>query len=93
MALTTEEKAQKAFKQEETRREGAKNLAEYRQAQIKEMKKTERLRAMRLAQEAELAATERASAALDAPPKAAPKKKAAKPATRKAARKPARPTH
>jgi hypothetical protein len=37
------DKAEKAFKKEEQRREGKKNLADYEQAAIVEQKKTERL--------------------------------------------------
>jgi hypothetical protein len=46
------DKAAAAFKKEERAREGAKAMTEYRAAQIAEEKKTERLRALRLAQEA-----------------------------------------
>jgi hypothetical protein len=46
------DKAAAAFKKEERQREGAKAMAEYRAAQAAEEKKTERLRALRLAQEA-----------------------------------------
>lgn len=66
------DKAEKAFKKEEQRREGAKNLAAYQQAEIEQQKKTERLRALRLAHEAEQAAAEAEK------PKAAPKKKPAR---------------
>lgn len=44
--------AERAAKKEEQRREGEKNMAEYRAAKIAEEKKTERLRALRLAHEA-----------------------------------------
>lgn len=46
------DKAAAAFKKEEQKREGAKAMAEYRAAQAAEQRKTERLRAARLAQEA-----------------------------------------
>lgn len=55
MASDPMNKAEKAFKREEQRREGARNLADYQQAQAAAEKKTERLRALRLAHEAELA--------------------------------------
>jgi len=48
--------AEKALKKEEQRREGEKNLAEYRLAKAAEERKTERLRELRLAHEAGLAA-------------------------------------
>lgn len=66
------DKAEKAFKKQEQRREGAKNLAEYQQSQIAVEQKTERLRALRLAHEAEQAAAEAAK------PDAQPKKKPAR---------------
>ena len=52
MASTnTVDKAAAAFKKQQQAREGEKAMAEYRAAQIAEEKKTERLRAMRLARE------------------------------------------
>jgi hypothetical protein len=57
------DKAAKAFKKEEQRREGVKNMAEFQQAQIAVEKKTERLRAMRLAHEAQMAEAELAAQA------------------------------
>ena len=52
MASTnTVDKAAAAFKKQQQAREGEKAMAEYRAAQIAEEKKTERLRALRLAQE------------------------------------------
>jgi hypothetical protein len=45
------DKAAAAFKKQQQAREGEKAMAEYRAAQIAEEKKTERLRALRLAQE------------------------------------------
>ena len=47
------DKAAAAFKKEEQRREGAKNMAEIQAAQMAEQKKIERLRALRLAHEAQ----------------------------------------
>jgi hypothetical protein len=47
------DKAAAAFKKQQQAREGEKAMAEYRAAQIAEEKKTERLRAMRLARESE----------------------------------------
>jgi hypothetical protein len=75
------DKAEKAFKKEEQRREGKKNLADYEQAAIVEQKKTERLRALRLAHEAQQAEADAAAAAAEP----APKKKAAKKAKKVAA--------
>jgi hypothetical protein len=45
------DKAAAAFKKQQQAREGEKAMAEYRAAQIAEEKKTERLRALRLARE------------------------------------------
>ncbi|HEX5778039.1 MAG TPA: transcriptional regulator [Xanthobacteraceae bacterium] len=67
------DKAAAAFKKEEQRREGAKNMAEFQAAQLAEQKKIERLRALRLAHEAQQAEIEAAAPA--AKPKAAAKKK------------------
>jgi hypothetical protein len=77
LALTPEEKA---FKKEEMRREGEKNMAAYRQAQIEQQKKTERLRALRLAHEDGIAAEQAEPIApIDrAPAKKKSKKKVAK---------------
>jgi hypothetical protein len=47
------DKAAAAFKKQQQAREGEKAMAEYRAAQIAEEKKTERLRAMRLARESD----------------------------------------
>ncbi len=65
------DKAERAFKKEEQRREGVKNMADHQQAAIAEEKKTARLRALRLAHEAQ-----QAELAAAAPP--AKKKKPAK---------------
>ena len=73
------DKAAAAFKKEEQRREGAKNMADYQQAAIAEEKKTARLRALRLAHEAKQAEAD-AAAAADTP---APKKKPGRKTTRK----------
>lgn len=62
------DKAAAAFKKEEQRREGAKNLAEIQAAQMAEQKKIERLRALRLAHEAQLAEAEAAAPAPKAKP-------------------------
>ena len=67
------DKAAAAFKKEEQRREGAKNMAEIQAAQMAEQKKIERLRALRLAHEAQQAEAEAAAPA--AKPKAAANKK------------------
>jgi hypothetical protein len=75
MASNLMEKAERAFKKEEQRREGAKNMSDYEQSLAAEQKKTERLRAMRLAHE-----TQQAEAQADvsaAKPKAASRKKSA----------------
>jgi hypothetical protein len=72
------DKAERAFKKEEQRREGQKNMLEFQQAQIAVQKKTERLRALRLAHEARQATAAAATeAAPAAKPKTARKKKAA----------------
>ena len=47
------DKAAAAFKKQQQAREGEKAMAEYRAAQVAEEKKTERLRAMRLARESD----------------------------------------
>jgi hypothetical protein len=47
------DKAQAAFRKEEQQREGAKAMKEYLASKLAEEKKTERLRALRLAQEIE----------------------------------------
>jgi hypothetical protein len=73
------DKAERAFKKEEQRREGVKNMADYQQATAAEEKKTARLRALRLAHEAQQAEADAVAAA------AAPKKKAAKKAKKAAA--------
>lgn len=51
-SINAMDKAAAAFKKEEQRREGTKAMAEYQAAQIAEQKKTEKLRALRLAREA-----------------------------------------
>jgi hypothetical protein len=68
------DKAEKAFKKEERRREGVKNMADYEQAAIAERKKTARLRELRLAHEAQQAQAEAAAATA----KPAAKKKSVK---------------
>lgn len=73
------DKAAAAFKKEEQRREGAKNMADYQQAAIAEEQKTARLRALRLAHEAKQAEAD-AAAVADTP---APKKKPARKTARK----------
>jgi hypothetical protein len=79
------DKAATALRKQEQAREGAKAMAEYQADLIAEQKKTEKLRALRLAREAaESARTE--AATLVAKPKAA--NKAAKPKAR--AKRPAR---
>jgi predicted metal-dependent hydrolase len=50
-STNTVDKAAAAFKKQQQAREGEKAMAEYRAAQIAEEKKTERLRALRLARE------------------------------------------
>ena len=75
------DKAAAAFKKEEQRREGAKNMAEIQAAQAAEHKKIERLRALRLAHEAQLAAEEAAAPPVKAKVKPASRKKAAEKAT------------
>jgi hypothetical protein len=50
-STNTVDKAAAAFKKQQQAREGEKAMAEYRAAQIAEEKKTERLRALRLAQQ------------------------------------------
>jgi hypothetical protein len=50
-STNTVDKAAAAFKKQQQAREGEKAMAEYRAAQIAEEKKTERLRAIRLARE------------------------------------------
>jgi hypothetical protein len=45
------DKAEAAFRKEEQQREGAKAMKEYLAAQVAEQKKTERLRALRLARD------------------------------------------
>lgn len=73
------DKAAAAFKKEEQRREGAKNMADYQQAAIAEEKKTARLRALRLEHEAKQAeAGAAAAAAAPAPKKKSPRKTAQK---------------
>lgn len=72
------DKAEKAFKKEEQRREGVKNLADYQQAAIAEEKKTARLRALRLAHEAQQAEADAAAAAAAPVAKKKPAKKTAK---------------
>jgi hypothetical protein len=52
MATNAMDKAAAAFKKQQQAREGKEAMTEYRAAQIAEEKKTERLRALRLAQEA-----------------------------------------
>lgn len=72
------DKAERAFKKEEQRREGKKNLADYEQAAIAEEKKTARLRALRLAheaQQAEAKAAEDAASPIKSPRKRKPAKK------------------
>jgi len=71
------DKAERAFKKEEQRREGVKNMADHQQAAIAEEKKTARLRALRLAHEAQQAEADAAAAAA-APAKKKPAKKAKK---------------
>jgi hypothetical protein len=75
------DKAERAFKKEEQRREGVKNVGDYQQAVIAEEKKTARLRALRLAHEAQQAEADAAAAAA----KPAAKKKSAKKAKKAAA--------
>ncbi len=79
------DKAERAFKKEGQRREGAKNLAEYQQNEINQQKKTARLRALRLAHEAKQAEIEAAEAAANPTPKKTSRKKPAKKAAAKAA--------
>lgn len=59
MASNLMDKAAAAFKKEEQRREGEKHLSEYKAAKIAEEKKTERLRALRLARDAALPAEDK----------------------------------
>jgi hypothetical protein len=80
--------AEKALKKEEQRREGEKNLAEYRLAKAAEERKTERLRELRLAHEAGLAAEATSAVANDTP------KTRKRPAAKRAKKKtPAKKTH
>jgi hypothetical protein len=65
------DKAAAAFKKEEQKREGEKNMLEFRQAQIAVQQKTERLRALRLAHEARQAESETVEATPAAKPKVA----------------------
>lgn len=81
--------AEKALKKEEQRREGEKNLAEFRLAKAAEERKTERLRELRLAHEAGLAAEAASADAAKATPKTR-KRPAAKRARKKS---PAKKTH
>ncbi len=67
--------AERAAKKEEQRREGEKNMAEYRAAKLAEEKKTERLRALRLEHEARQASIKRSEAAAAEKNKAARGKK------------------
>jgi hypothetical protein len=80
------DKAAAAFKKEEMRREGEKNLAAYRQAQIDEQRKIERLRTLRLAHEAGIAASQSELIDGDEPARPAKKKKPAKKTAKRAKR-------
>jgi hypothetical protein len=85
-ASSAKNKAEAAFKKEQRVREGAKAMAEYKASQLAEQKKTERLRALRLARdakEAEAAAERpapisaaRTTTARRRPRKATPRKRA-----------------
>ena len=76
MATTKmQDRANTAFRKEERAREGAKAMDEYRAERVAVDKKIERLKALRLAKEAEDAAI--AAAAPPAPKKTKAKKKAA----------------
>lgn len=61
MASNPMDKAAAAFKKEEQRREGQMHMAEYKAAKAAEEKKTERLRALRLARDADLPAEKQKS--------------------------------
>ncbi len=74
------DKAAAAFRKEELRREGEKNLAAYRQAQVDEQRKIERLRTLRLAHEAGIAAAH--SGAIEGTVRTVKKKRVKKPAKR-----------
>ncbi len=84
--------AEKALKKEEQRREGEKNLAEYRLAKAAEERKTERLRELRLAHEAGLAAAAASADAAEDMPKTITKARK-RPAAKRAKKTPARKTH
>jgi hypothetical protein len=71
VATNAMDKAAAAFKKQEQARQGKEAMTEYRAAQIAEEKKTERLRALRLAQEA--------AAALQVPATPEPTSKRRKP--------------
>jgi hypothetical protein len=69
------DKAAAAFKKQQQAREGEKAMAEYRAAQVAEEKKTERLRALRLARESEPDFAATAGLADDSSERAAPVRK------------------